>query len=273
MRVARQKAPPRHRHIGAPPCAAPVNNAAVTAVPSFNVQFDHCAGVLNPIAGLFDPARNPVVSIKDAAAKLPFDLKAQLWSARQWVKKGPIKSAISAVPELTPDMAMSIWLYTCESPLYTELNAALRMVDRGVLRTSYFPYLRLLVAGMTKVKAQQGFKLRMVNRGVKLDLVEQFPEDYVDGESLVWWAVTSTTSKLQVLSNPMFLGSSGRRTIFQVHTKYAVDVSQFSAIPGEHEYVLPPAVVLQITGILKRDASGLTIISCEDDPDAPELIT
>ena len=109
----------------------------------------------------------------------------------------------------------------------------------------------------------------MVNRGVKLDLVEQFPEDYVD----VWRAVTSTTSKLQVLSNPMFLGLSGGRTIFQILTRYAVDVSQFSAIPGENEYVLPPAMVLRITGILERDASGLTIISCEDDPDAPELIT
>jgi hypothetical protein len=30
--------------------------------------------------------------------------------------------------------------------------------------------------------------------------------------------------------------------------------------------------VLKITGVLQKDASGLTIVTLEDDEDAPELI-
>ena len=104
-------------------------------------------------------------------------------------------------------------------------------------------------------------------------MVAEHPDDYAADESMVWWALTSTTSNIAVLSNEMFLGTSGSRTIFQIHTAQAVDVSAFSAIQHESEYVLPPAVVLRITGVLPRDASGLTIVTCEDDPDAPPLMT
>lgn len=52
----------------------------------------------------------------------------------------------------------------------------------------------------------------------------------------------------------------------------AVDVSAFSAIQAEAELVLPPGTALRITDILPKDVSGLTIITCEDDPDVPPLL-
>ena len=109
-------------------------------------------------------------------------------------------------------------------------------------------------------------------RGVKLDLVAQYPDDYAPDETIVWWQFTSTTSQIAVLSNPQFLGSTGDRTIFQVHTSFGVDVRDFSAMSGEHELLLPPAIALRITGILPKSSDGLTIITCEDDPDAPPLL-
>ena len=93
----------------------------------------------------------------------------------------------------------------------------------------------------------------------------------------------------------MFLGSAGDRTIFQIHTRRGIDIAPFSAVrgtrrcgaaqsrstrigvprqvEGEAELLLPAGIALKITGVLPRDASGLTIITCEDDDDAPALIS
>ena len=99
----------------------------------------------------------------------------------------------------------------------------------------------------------------------------------------------------------MFLGSDGDRTIFQVcvcvqHdcifaaqlmrlymltqtrllsqilTSRGIDIGKLSAIPSEAEILLPAGTVLKITGILEKSADGLTIVTLEDDEDAPELI-
>jgi hypothetical protein len=94
-----------------------------------------------------------------------------------------------------------------------------------------------------------------------------------------------------LLQNPMFLGSTGDRTIFQIMTRRGIDISPFSAVrssprracesaltespqvEGEAELLLPAGIALKITGVLPKDASGLTIITCEDDDDAPTLIS
>lgn len=107
----------------------------------------------------------------------------------------------------------------------------------------------------------------MVNRGVKRDLVAEYPTEYVVDETLLWWPFTSTTADICVLQNPMFLGMSGPRTIFQILTTTSVDISDFSAFK-EKERLLPPGIALRVTGILPKSADGLTIIACEDDPDA-----
>ena len=103
----------------------------------------------------------------------------------------------------------------------------------------------------------------------------------------------------------MFLGSDGDRTIFQVcacvsararatcifvaqlmrlhrltqarlllqiHTSRGIDIGKLSTIPSEAEILLPAGTVLRITGVLPKDASGLTIVTVEDDEDAPALI-
>ena len=90
---------------------------------------------------------------------------------------------------------------------------------------------------------------------------------------MIFWAFTSTTSKISVLKSPAFLGSSGPRTMFQILTWAAVDVSRFSAIGGEAEWLIPQGTALCITDILHKDASGLTVVTCEDDPDAPKLLS
>jgi hypothetical protein len=202
----------------APPTAAPA------AMPSSDAQvgrfndFIHVGSELSPIRGVFDPASNPEVSIDDATTRTGIALKSELFMAKRWARKPAGKTVIGNVAELTPDQAIAVWLYTCESPLYRELNRVLRAADRGVLRAQFFPYLRLLLSGLAKINTASGSPKRMVNRGVREDLVAQHPNDYPVGETLIWWAVTSTTAKISTLQNPAFLGATGDRTIFQIHT-------------------------------------------------------
>ena len=136
----------------------------------------------------------------------------------------------------------------------------------------YFPFLRLLLTALALIRQAHGSKMHVVNRGVKRDLVAEYPGEYEEEETLIWWQFSSTTSKLSVLENPMFLGKNGPRTIFQIHTSYSVDISKFSAFQ-EAERLLPPGIALRITGVLSRDASGLTMVACEDDTAAPALVS
>ena len=95
---------------------------------------------------------------------------------------------------------------------------------------------------------------------------------YKADESTVWWSFSSCTTKISVLKDPMFLGPTGDRTIFQVHTRRGVSIAPFSAVKSEAEVLLPAGTPLRITDVLPKDASGLTIVTCEDDDDAPALI-
>jgi hypothetical protein len=227
------------------------------------------------ITGLFDDESNPLLSIGDAVACFPAELKEELkshlWLGKQFVRKAETKAAMEKF-NLDANGALAIFLYTVESQLYKLLNALLRSSERGSpdIKRQFFPYLRILVQALRAAAANN--EMRMVNRGVKLDLVKLFPDDFVKGESVILWALSSCAQEIDVLSNDMFLGKTGDRTILQIHTCKGVDISAFSAIQSEAEVLLPPCVVLKIDGILNVGA-GLTIIQCSDDEDAPALLS
>ena len=233
---------------------------------------DACCAVLPPLTGCFDDELNPLVSFDAAVASQPDNLSAFAYQAKQWARRDATVAAIAAVPGLTADGAMAIWTYTADSPLYVHLNEQLRLESRQGLRP-FFPFLRLLLEALTTIREGGGDgQMRMVNRGVTRDLLAAHPDVYRVGESFVWWGFSSCTSNIGVLSNPLFLGNGGARTIFQVLTRRGAVVAPFSAITSEAEVLLPAGTALRITGILPQDHSGLTIITCEDDPDAPQLI-
>ena len=58
-----------------------------------------------------------------------------------------------------------------------------------------------------------------------------------------------------------------------VHTLLRGAQTDSPQVDGEAEVLLPAGIALKITGVLPKDASGLTIITCEDDTDAPALIS
>ena len=58
----------------------------------------------------------------------------------------------------------------------------------------------------------------------------------------------------------------------QLMTSKGVDVADFSAIPSEAEVLLPPGCAFIINSVLPKDASGLTIVTLEEDQNAPNLV-
>ena len=113
--------------------------------------------------------------------------------------------------KLDGDETGALNVYTMESDVYPTINDKLRQRDRLALKP-FFPYLKLMLLARAKLPKYAG----VVWRGVKgVDLRSQYTKDM----EFYWWAFSSTTKALETLTNPMFLGQTGVRTVFniQVH--------------------------------------------------------
>ena len=142
---------------------------------------------------------------------------------------------------MSADQAAAIHLYTQESPVYRELNAALRSRNRNNI-SAFIPFLKLLLSAVYCLPLHSTH----MYRGVKADLSSQYKE----GQEFVWWSFTSCTTKVGVLSNTMFLGSTGDRTRFTIDTFSAVDIGHYSAIPAEEERLIMPGTRFRVESVL-----------------------
>ena len=164
-------------------------------------------------------------------------------------------------PERNPHKLLScfvvaIHLYTQEWALYKELNACLRSRDRKKL-LPFFPYLRLLLTALSCIPPSA----ITVFRGVKKDLTGKF----VKGEQAVWWSVTSTTTSMGTLQEEMFLGKTGKRTMFCIAAKTFRDVRNYSAIGLEAECCGLPGTCFDIDDLL--DQVDLQIVQMSENVD------
>jgi hypothetical protein len=57
-----------------------------------------------------------------------------------------------------------------------------------------------------------------------------------------------------------FLGSRGRRTLFEVNPLRATGIQQFSAFTGEEEFILLPGTQLTVTDV-RTERSGLCTVT------------
>jgi len=154
---------------------------------------------------------------------------------------------------LNADEIAAINLYTQETPLYGKLNHLLRERNRTALRPA-FPFLRLLLNALHKLD----YSCETVFRGVKCDLKGRYlPE----GKDIVWWSFSSCTDDAKVLSNDLFLGTVGQRTMFSIKAN-VVNIKRYSSI-NEGEHLLLPGRQLVIKGQLFL-GSGLTMIQLEE---------
>ncbi|GGT02201.1 hypothetical protein GCM10010222_50000 [Streptomyces tanashiensis] len=204
--------------------------------------------VLPPITGVFDL---PVMDFRKAVepvTRVLANLDGYVERSSRFAETKVAEAEAAGGPGLSADAISALYLYTCESAFYREINAVLRSPDRERL-VPYLPYLRLLFSAVADLPAQT----RPLWRGVALDLRSQYPL----GRTVTWWGVSSCTSEPGVARS--FLGSRGRRTLFEVTPTRAVGIRRFSAFTGEEEYILTPGTQLKVTDV-KTERGGLCTV-------------
>ncbi|MBT2471267.1 uracil-DNA glycosylase [Streptomyces sp. ISL-66] len=211
-------------------------------------------GLLLPaITGVFD---TPLMDFQDAVAPVAETLSGlagHIDRSRDFGKRRADETSGS----LSADAIAALHLYTCESAFYREINAVLRSPDRTRVGP-YLPYLRLLFSAVSGLPAHT----QPLWRGVSLDLRAQYPV----GRTVTWWGVSSCTSELKVARS--FLGSRGKRTLFEVTAAQAVGIKRFSAFTGEEEYILTPGTQLKVTDV-KSERGGLCTVKLTEVDAAP----
>ncbi|MGW1014407.1 ADP-ribosyltransferase domain-containing protein [Streptomyces termitum] len=201
--------------------------------------------VLPPLTGVldspllpFDEAVAPVTAVLAGLGR-HIDRSREFGKRRADERTGPGPSA---------DAIAALHLYTCESGFYRDINAVLRSPDRDRV-IPYLPYLRLLFSAVESLPV----RTEPLWRGVALDLRGQYPV----GSTVTWWGVSSCTSEPGVARS--FLGSRGKRTLFEVTPARAVGIRDFSAFTGEEEYILTPGTQLEVTDV-KAERGGLCTV-------------
>jgi uracil DNA glycosylase len=199
---------------------------------------------LPAITGVFD---TPLMDFREAIGPAAKALSGLDWHVERSHQFGT-KLVDAERVGLSADEVAALYLYTCESAFYRQINAALRHPDRTRV-SPYLPYLRLLFSAVSRLPA----RTEPLWRGVALDLRAQYPLDRV----VTWWGVSSCTSKLAVAQ--AFLGGRGKRTLFEVAPARAVGIRRFSAFTGEEEFILTPGAQLKVTEV-KAERGGLCTV-------------
>ncbi|MFD8750687.1 ADP-ribosyltransferase domain-containing protein [Kitasatospora sp. NPDC059577] len=209
--------------------------------------------VLPAITGVFD---TPLMGFREAAAPVAEVLRGLDRHVERSHDFGK-RRADEAAAGLSADEIAALYLYTCESAFYREINAVLRSPDRGRL-VPYLPYLRLLFAAVSRLPV----RTEPLWRGVSLDLRRQYPL----GRTVTWWGVSSCTSELGVAK--AFLGSRGKRTLFEVRPARAAGIQRFSAFTGEEEFILLPGTQLEVTDV-RTERGGLCTVTLTELAEGP----
>ncbi|MFF2043704.1 ADP-ribosyltransferase domain-containing protein [Kitasatospora sp. NPDC058170] len=218
------------------------------------LYLDRLAGVkdeglaLPAITGVFD---TPLMDFRDAltpVSALLSGLDRQVGLSHDFGTRRAEEAAGGLSGGLSADAIAALYLYTCESAFYREINAVLRAPDRTRL-VPYLPYLRLLFAAVSQLPS----RTEPLWRGVPLDLRAQYPL----GGTVTWWGVSSCTSQPGVAR--AFLGSRGKRTLFEVLPARAVGIRSFSAFTDEEEFILLPGTQLKVTDV-RTERNGLCTV-------------
>jgi len=204
------------------------------------ISGDGIIRTLSPITGI---KKTPLVSLTDACRSLETlieDLNINLTAALDFAdnflmdKKDPYG--------LTREEIGAINLFS-QDCLYGILNERLRLADRQQVQP-FFPYLKLFLTALNKLPKKEC----TVWRGVKLDL----STEYKSAKKLTWWSFSSCTLKMSMLTNRIFLGDEGKRTLFSTYTKLGVEIQNYSMYPTEAEILLPPGLRLEVIDILPQ---------------------
>jgi hypothetical protein len=183
----------------------------------------------------------PLVSLEEAVqplVDLVSDVQRHAFIAKEYCK--------NPADGLTLDESASIMFSTMEwSPehqcLYHVLDATLRSNNSRKLKP-WFRYLRLLMSGLSRLPPLRETVYRCINSNLS--------DQYSIGQTIIWHAFASCTTKLDVLDT--FLGTSNRRTMFIIKCVSGRDISQHSQFREEHAVLPLSDTELQVIGCLNQ---------------------
>ena len=186
----------------------------------------------NPIKELWDTPLQPTLR----ATCEPYGVSDK-YSITSSVARGNTlakKQAGGPIKKMNGEKYGAVVLYTGNS-CYRQLNQALRQDHKEVPK--YMSYLRLLFEAMVSMPTA---KVRLW-RGIAADLYDE----YEPGKVIVWWSVSSTTSKESVARGFMSqLG--GVASLIILDTKSAINITPLSIYPNEAESLLMPGTRLKV---------------------------
>jgi len=200
--------------------------------------------------------KQPIVSLDKAIEPLisiVVDIKQMVSMAKKHRQKLKDK--------LTLDESASITLYTLEwqpqeSSFSCILNQNLRDENRDKLKP-WFLYLRLFLSALSKLPKSSH---QIIYRGVQMDLHDNFAK----GKKIIWWGFASCTSSISTLHD--YLGEIGPRTIFNIESSSAKDISAYTLnSSGGKEVLIYPARQFQVLSSLDT-GNQLRIIHIKEIP-------
>ncbi|CAE8601404.1 unnamed protein product, partial [Polarella glacialis] len=160
---------------------------------------------------------------------------------------------------LSVDCITALMLYSAEDlepPLYKDMNSKCYFKNRNSVR----PYSKFLWLFHHALKMMPPYTGRVLYRGVKMDLKDNYPK----GRKVIWHGPSSCTTDIDVLTCDQFLGTTGVGTIFVIElTQHqAREITRYSLIPDEHEVMLPAGSKFEVLSQLPR--GDLTIITLKE---------
>ncbi|CAF3234234.1 unnamed protein product, partial [Rotaria sp. Silwood2] len=230
--------------------------------PAHTQRFSDIAGepcrMLMPIQGY---EKKALVTLEEAVEPIVSyvpDVKRMAYVAK-------MKCAELSPGKLPIDQAASITLYSMEwqpqeKCLYYVLNQTLRNENREKV-IPWFLFLRLILTAL----AQLPSKVSFVYRGIKRDMRKEYPEE----KTFVWWGFSSCTTKMKVLQNEQFLGTTGPRTFFTIECYSGKDIRKYSSFQAEDEILLPAARQFKVESCLSQGKDLYMIQLKEIQPPFP----
>ena len=153
---------------------------------------------------------------------------------------------------MSRDEFLAVYFYTTEwkprsRSLYIHLNRDLTDKERS-LSSKWKHYLHYFFSALRKIASRPIFQ--DLYRGVSRNLLAANPKKYSVGSKFVEYATTSTTSKLDVISN--FLGEK-TCTIFTINGAFSArSIHAYSAISSEQEFIFPSASCFEVVSVMRR---------------------
>lgn len=205
-----------------------------------------------------------------------------------------MKSKSRLPRRVTVDDAAAICLYTLETNKmevnpYELINSALMVGTVDAIRPVK-DFLYLVMSALRKLPIYygkplyRGIRMNVVNRntpqdrslplealgltrsGSKYDerLHLEFDDDYMEGEEVVWRALSSTSPNVAVTKAFLAKGTTSGKaegTLFIIENGWGYNVQSCSMFPGEAEIVLEPERRFRVKTVIPGE--GLTIIKIE----------